>query len=152
MKRFLILFMVFGLIVGSVATADAGKKAAEMQRTVKATYVGAQLVYEYKSCVHSGRLGCVIIPTRKGEDSLTASVTDSHGQAVAVSVVDARSDRVYGTFCGNTTQPIRFHTGNKLELWVGGKWLPTWWPPYPEAPRCLPGMATKGAIRVTFSG
>lgn len=152
MKRFLILFMVFGLIAGSVATADAGKRPMETQRTVKANYLGAQLVYEYRSCVHSGRLGCVIIPTRRSEGSLTARVTDAHGQPVAVSVVDARSDRVYATFCGNTTQPIRFHPGNKLELWVGGKWLPTWWPPYPEAPQCLPGMATKGTITVTFSG
>jgi hypothetical protein len=96
----------------------------------------------------------VSIETLAGEDSLTAVVTDAHGQPVLGWVLDASEDQFYGTFCGQTTEPIRFDRGTKLELWVG-TWWPTWSPTWwfiPEGVGCFPGVATTGTIRVTLSG
>lgn len=158
MKRFLIMFMILGLIAGSVAAADAEERFERAERTVEAGYYGAQLLYQYRSCAVSGGAGCVTLDTLPSEDSLTAKVTDAHGQPVSVWVVDAAERQieldgpnlVYGTFCGQTTEPIRFEPGAQLELWVGGEWWPTW--VVPEVPRCFPGAATTGTISVTLSG
>lgn len=159
MKRFLIMFMVLGLIAGSVATAEAEQGFARTERSVEASYYGAQLLYQYRSCALSGGAGCVTLDTLPTETSLTAKVTDAHGQPVSVWVVDAAERQiesdgpnfVYGTFCGQTTEPIRFKAGAELELWVGGEWWPTWWV-VPEVPRCLPGVATTGTVSVTLWG
>lgn len=99
------------------------------------------------------------IEARPGEESLTARATDAHGQPVPVWVVDAseRQDeldgpnRVYGSFCGQTPEPIQFDPGAKLEFWVLGDWWPTWWI-VPEMPECFPGVATTGTVSVTLSG
>ena len=159
MKRFLILLMTLGLVIGSVATAEAEQRFERAERTVEASYYGAQLLYQYRSCPLSGGAGCVTIETLAGEESLTARATDAHHRPVSVWVVDASerqdeldgANRVYGRFCGYTTEPIRFDPGTKLELWVGGEWWPTWWI-IPELPPCFPGAATTGTIQVTFSG
>lgn len=154
MKKYLILFMTLGLATGSVTTAEAEQR----DRTVEVSYYGAQLLYEYRSCDFSGGAGCVTIETSAGERSLTATATDAHGLPVSVWVVDASESRggldglnkFYGSFCGQTTEPIRFDPGTKLEFWVGGEWWPRWWI-IPEV-ECFPGAATTGTIRVTFSG
>jgi hypothetical protein len=162
-KRFLVLFMVVGLMAGAVATAEAKKKPKpkpkpiRIERTVEASYYGPQVLYESRSCAPSGGAGCVTLETRATERSLTANVTDAHGQPVSVYVVDASEARcclvgpraVYGTFCGKTTEPIRFDPGTTLELWVGGDWWPTWWI-VPEVD-CSPGIATTGTLSVTLS-
>ena len=157
MKRFLVSFIALGLIGGSVSTARAEQKVERTERTVEASYLGAQLLYEYRSCALAGA-GCVTIETRVGEKALTARVTDAHGQPVSVWVVDASESQggldgpseVYGTFCGHTTKPIRFTPGATLELWVGGEWWPTWWI-VPQV-KCFPAAATTGTISVTLSG
>jgi hypothetical protein len=159
MKRFLLIFMVLGVVAGPVATADAEQGSLRAKRTVEVSYYGAQLLYQYRSCPLSGGAGCVTIDTRAGEQTLTATVTDAHGKPVSVWVVDASerqdeldgANRVYGTFCGQTTKPIRFDAGTKLELWVGGEWWPRWWI-VPEVPDCFPAAATTGTVTVTLSG
>ena len=163
-KRFLIFFMIVRLLAGAVATAEAKKKPkpkpkpepTPVERTVEASYYGPQLAYEYRSCASSGEAGCVILETRANERFLTAKAMDAHGQPVSVWVVDsseARDDNgagtVYGHFCGETTEPIRFDPGTTLELWIGGEWWPTWWI-VPEVD-CSPGIATTGTISVTLS-
>lgn len=158
MKRLFMLFVALGLISGSVATAEAGQRSKHAQRTVETSYYGAQLLYQYRSCPVSGGAGCVSLKTLPTESSLTAKVRDAHGQPVSVWVVDASERRfeldganfVYGTFCGETTEPIRFKAGAELELWLGGEWWPTWWV-VPQMPRCFPGAATTGNVRVTLS-
>ena len=165
-KRFLVLFMVLGLMAGAVATAEAKKKPkpkpkpepAPVERTVEASYYGPQLAYEYRSCAASGEAGCVTLTTRANEKSLTAKAMDAHGQPVSVWVVDASEARydldgpraVYGIFCGETTEPIQVAPGTKLELWIGGEWWPRWWG-IPD-PDCAPAIGTTGTIRVTLSG
>ena len=158
MKRFLLMFMTLGLITGSVATAEATEGSERTERTVEGRYYGAQLLYEYRSCALSGGAGCVTVQTLAHEGSLTAKVTDAHGQPVIVRVVDASTPQdgltgrseVYGTFCGETTEPIRFEPGTTLEFWVGvGEWWPpTWW----IVPSCQRGAATTGNVSVTLSG
>jgi hypothetical protein len=155
MRRFLIGFLILGLMAGSVGTAEARK--SRRVRTVVASYYGPQLLYEYRSCPPGGGAGCVTLQTRAYEKYLTANVKDAHGQPVSVWVVDSSegvdgldgAGRVYGTFCGKTTQPIRFDAGTTLELWIGGEWLPTWW----IVPRvdCSPGIGTTGTISVKLS-
>lgn len=154
MKRFLILFMILGFIAGSVATAEA----EQTERTVEVSYYGAQLSFNLRSCAIAGGAGCVTIDTHPGEASMTAVVTDAHGLPVSVRVVDGSSPlgfdgtyKTYGTFCGHTTQPIRFDPGAKLEFWVGGEWWPTWWI-IPELEGCSPSASTTGTIRVTLEG
>jgi hypothetical protein len=168
-KRFLVLFMVLGLMAGAVATAEAKKKKPKpkpeptrVERTVEASYLGPQVLYEYRPCAPSAGAGCVTLETRANEGFLTANVTDAHGQPVSVYVVDTSEARydldgpsaIYGTFCGKTTEPIRFDPGTTLELWVGGQWWPTEWGPtwfVPKPPRCAPAIGTTGTISVTLS-
>ena len=157
MKRFLISFVILGLMAGSVAAAEA-EESNGGERAVEASYYGPQLLYHFRSCAPSGGAGCVTLETRANERSLTAHAVDAHGQPVSVWVVDASQDRdprhgasaVYGTFCGKTTEPIRFDPDTTLELWIGGEWWPTWW----IVPKvdCSPGLATTGTVQVTLSG
>ena len=157
MKRFLIISMTLGLMLGCLATAGAEQRAPGAKRTVEASYLGAQLLYEYRSCPLSGGSGCVTLETLPTEGALTARATDAHGQPVSVWVVDASEgrggldgpNRVYGSFCGKTTETIWFEPGTTLELWVGGEWWPTWWI-VPKV-KCFPGAATTGTISVTLS-
>ena len=159
MKRLVMSFMVLGLVMGAVATAEAKRtNPKRVERTVEDSYYGAQLLYQYRSCPLSGGAGCVVLETRGDEASLTATATDAHDLPVSVWVVDASerqleldgANRVYGRFCGRTSKPISFEPGATLEFWIGGEWWPTWWI-VPELPECFPGVATTGTISVTLS-
>ncbi|HVF12519.1 MAG TPA: hypothetical protein VNA87_05480 [Actinomycetota bacterium] len=154
MRRFLLTMMAIGLTVVSVAAEGSPR----VERKVEASYFGTQLLGEYRACTSLGAAGCVPLKTNAGEGFLTARVSDAHGQPVNVWVVDASEDRlgldgpnkVYGRFCGETTQPISFNPGADLEFWVGDGWWPAWWI-YPKLPDCMPGEATTGTIQVTLS-
>lgn len=146
MKRFLILLVALGLIAGSVATAEA--KRSRVERTVEATYAGPWLPFGNWACAPSEHRGCVTITTGPKESFLSAKVTDAHGQPVLVQVwseynYEGTSPIFYGSFCGETTNPIRFPAGVTLKLWVG----------YfgPSVPDCGVGLATTGTVEVTLS-
>src|SRR5688572_1748695 len=152
MKRFLVVFMVLGLIAGSVATAEAKKRPKRVQRTVEARYNGNWLPFGTRVCdAPSGGIGgCVWIETRATEAFLSAKVTDAHGQPVFVEVVAWSSDSIYpielGDFCGETDAPISFDPGTTLDLWVGQH---VWHPG--AAGSCEGTMGTTGTISVTLS-
>ncbi len=55
----------------------------------------------------------------------------------------------YGSFCGQTPEPIVVDPRVKLEFWIG-YWWPRWWI-IPEV-ECDPGITTTGTITVTLSG
>ena len=149
MKRFLILFMILGLIAGSAAEAkQAGRKRIE--RTVEGTYNGTWLPFGNRVCASTSGVGCMTVTTGANESYLSAKVTDAHGQPVFVTVfeqnTDARYDEVppyYGSFCGETTRPMKIRPGRTYELWVGYWNL--------SLPSCVPGMATTGTVSVTLS-
>lgn len=143
MKRLLLVFMVIGLIVGSVATAEAeGKKrAARVERTVEGSY-GPPYLAPVTGCKSlMGPWACLIVETRPTEAFFTAEVTDAHGQPVFVAVVS--QFRTLATFCGETTRPIRFNPGAGLEFRVGGDSAQL------ECP--VNSVKTTGTIGVTLS-
>lgn len=155
MKRFLILFMILGLIAGSVATAEAeqaGRKRVE--RTVEGTYDTQFVPYGglvTNTCDRETTVGCVIIETRSKEAFFSAKVEDAHGQPVLVTVTDIPTPfgvpHTYGTFCGETKEPIAFDRGEGLRFSIG-YWdpgLPTNWA------SCPPGFGTTGTVSVTLS-
>jgi hypothetical protein len=154
MKRFLIMFAVLGLVAASMATAEAKKPRKRVERTVEGTYdtqfvpFGGLVTH---TCAKKDAKGCVIIDTRANEAYFTARAVDAHGQPVLVTVTgwspDAGPGRTYGTFCGETEEPIAFDRGEKLRFSLGywDQGLPTNWA------SCPPGFGTTGMISVTLS-
>ncbi|MDQ3962941.1 MAG: hypothetical protein M3277_03385 [Actinomycetota bacterium] len=153
MKRFLIALMLFGLIGGTLAAAEA-KRPRRVERTVEGTYETQFVPYGgwvTDTCAAEATVGCVAIETRLNEAFFTARVEDAHGQPVLVTVTDVGTaqfgpSRTYGTFCGETEEPIAFDRGEDL-IFSAGYWdpgLPSW-------PSCSPGFGTTGTISVTLS-
>jgi hypothetical protein len=153
MKRFLIMFIVLGLIVASVATANAKKRPARAERSLQGSYNTQFVPFSSlvrHTCTRSGAGGCVTVQTRSRESSLTAKVSDAHGQPVLVTVTGPGSNTQwieYGTFCGETDQPISFDPGVELAFHIG------YWDPYLPTPwaDCPPGFGTTGKINVTLT-
>lgn len=152
-KRFLILFMVLGLLAGSVATTEAKRasKPGRVERTVEGRY-GARLE-PYTECNQGRALyGCVVVDPRSTEAFFTAKVTDDHGQPVFVQVVDGGGGRI-GTFCGETTEPMSFDTGSRLEFLIEpvphffSHWGAGWLGPLD----CPYRLRSTGTISVTLS-
>jgi hypothetical protein len=150
MKRSIVLFLVLGMIFGSIASAEAAKKKKpkKVSRTVEGSYDAPALIVA-GTCSQTGAVGCVAIQTTLAEKFLTASVTDQHGQAVYVSVQadtdgNNQDDVVYGSFCGETTEPIAVDPGAALHLWVGVT-------PDPAMAGCAPAAATSGTVSATLS-
>ena len=151
MKRFLILVLVLGLIAGSVSTAAASKKTKRVERTVEGNY---GVVPEPTTGCNAdrGSFACVVVDTRLREAFFSAKVTDAHGQPVFVQVVTPGGGRV-ATFCGETTHPISFDAGSRLEFLIEpapyffSHWGVGWVGPLD----CPYRMKTSGSISVTLS-
>ena len=149
MKRFLTMFMILGLVFGSVATAESKKKPQRTSRTVEGSYDSPVLTL-YGRCAESGGIGCVSFTTGQNERFLTAEVVDAHGLPVFVLVrseaegngFPAEGTETYGTFCGETTEPIAVPAGETVQFWVGAAL---------SVYGCQPGVATAGTITATFS-
>lgn len=153
MKRFLIVFMILGLIGGSVVTAEANHAARKrVERTVEGTYA-TTFVPPYIVCSRHGGLGCVTIETREHDAFLTGKVVDAHGQPVFVQVWAADTDPEghsieYGSFCGETREPIAFDRGDDIILVVGYFWIHDL---VPYLAKCRPMFGTTGRVSVTLS-
>ena len=151
MKRFMIMFMILGLVVGSVATAEAGKKKKPVKTTREAQgSYQAPTPVAAGGCAQTDAVGCVTIPSGPGEIYVTASVTDTTGLPVAVSVQadldgNQQAETVYGSFCGTTAEPIAIDAGATIQFWVGPS-------PAGALAGCGPGiLATQGTVDVVFS-
>lgn len=156
MRRFLVGFLVLGLLVGSVGAAHAAQERPRAERTVERSY--GPYPAPVTGC--NGALdtfACALILTRTTEAFFTAKVTDAHGQPVNVEmeVWCGGYGTWYGTecgprarFCGETSTPIRFPPGAILAVHVG---LPNGgvseWPQTP-CPAHL--VKTTGTIKVTL--
>lgn len=144
MKRFLILFMIIGLVAGSVATAEASKrkKATRVERTVESSYQGP-FIAQVTGCDMLGvKWGCLYVDTLAQEAFFTAKVTEAHGQPVFFEVF--ADDQTIGSFCGKTTDPVSFPSGATLRFHVGIGW------PFPvDCPANR--ITTTGTISVTLS-
>ena len=149
MKRILVLSMVLGLVFGSIAAADAGKKKKpkKVTREAQGAY-DAPTPVAVGGCAQTGAIGCVTIPSGPGERYVTVTVTDATGTPVPVSIQadldgNAQSDTTYGAFCGETSEPVLVDEGVTLQFWVGLT-------PGSVALAC-PGVATQGTVDVVFS-
>lgn len=149
MKRSLILFMVLGLIAGSMGTAEAEQRFERTERTVEVSY-GPYSAPVSPCNGPAGSLACAVVETRATEDFFTAKVTDAHGQPVFVQV----SGGYFGTFCGETTRPISFDPGSRLEFRIEptpnffSHWGTGWVGPLD----CPYRLKTTGTISVTLWG
>lgn len=153
MKKILVLFMILGLVVGSITTAEAGKKKKKrkkpkrVEREAQGTYAApATLV---GNCTQQDGIGCMTIQAGPKEKFVTAKVTDDHGQPVAIRVSadldgDSSTETTYGDFCGETEEPIKVDPGTALVFWVGRADVAI-----PMG--CAPGIATQGTLDVVFS-
>ncbi len=147
MKLFLILFMVLGVIAGSVASAEAKKKPQRATRTVEGSY-DSPVLGLYGECAGSHGVGCVSFSIEAKERFVTAKVHDAHGLPVFVFIRSTASgafgegSESYGSFCGETTEPVAVPPGAELEFWVGAA---------ASVYECAPGIATSGTITATFS-
>ena len=150
MKRLMIFSIVLAVMAGSVATVEAknGEKPTRVERTVEGSYA-TQFVPFNVYCYERGGVGCVEIKTRKHEAFLTAKAVDAHGQPVLVQVWGWGDGPVhtndYGSFCGETDEPIAFDRGADVYLVVGydGGGAPM--------SECRPGIGTTGTVSVTLS-
>ena len=147
MKRSVIMLMILGLVLGSVATAESKRKPKRTTRTIEGSYA-SPAIFLYGSCATSDGIGCVSFTTKANERFVTAKVVDAHGLPVFAMVREEHiSDpvegaEVYGTFCGETTEPIVVPPGENIQFWVGA--------PFAVA-GCQPGAGTTGTVTATFS-
>ena len=123
MKRILVLMMVLGLVFGSIAAADAGKKKkkkappapVKVERVVEVTYdhpgigaTAAGLGGGYPVSFPDP----MDIPVTADELYVKVEIIDASGQKVAGSIgqgdVDGNgvNDDLYGQFCGSHEEPI----------------------------------------------
>ncbi len=152
MKRFLIMFMVLGLIAGAASTAGATKnRPKRVERTVEGNY-GA-VPEPFTGCnADRGSFACVVVDARPTEAFFSAKVMDAHGQPVFVQVVTQGGERV-ANFCGETTHPLSFNAGSTLEFLIEpspyffSHWGVEWVGPLD----CPYRMKTSGSISVTLS-
>ena len=147
MKRFMMVVMIVGLVVGSVATAESKRKPQRTTCTIEGSYA-SPAIFLYGSCAESGGVGCVSFTTEANERFVTAKVVDAHGLPVFAMVREEHiSDpvegaEVYGTFCGETTEAIAVPPGRNLQFWVGAPFA---------VYGCQPGAGTTGTVTATFS-
>ncbi len=120
MKRIVIALMILGLVVGSIATAEASSPQ-RVERTVEGSY-GPPYVPPVTGCHDlQGPWACLVVATRSTEAFFTAKVTDAHGQPVFASYYS--DDGISGTFCGETTRPIAFTPGSSIQFRLGIDWV-----------------------------
>ena len=145
MKRFLILFMIFGLLVGSVATAEAGKKKkpVRVERVVEFEYqCPCPGLFQLGTATGGDpNLGGGAIPVGADDLYLTAEAVDTTGQAVAVSVQQddgTGANAPTGEFCTKTEEPIALTPGREIRIFIG-------------LPLICPSVSVGGTITFTLS-
>jgi hypothetical protein len=141
MKRTVILFVIMGMLTGSIASAEAKNRPRRVERTVVGSY--GPYPAPVTGCNSAlGPFACLILDSHSKESFFTAKVTDAHGQPVSVEVSGD-----YGfsaTFCGETARPVRFPAGSTLEFDLGARWFTSLHCPANR-------IKTTGTISVTLS-
>lgn len=154
MRRIVALTMILGLILGAVATAEAGKKrkpkrTTRVMREVEVTYdgpavgVGAAGVGACFVALNS----CGNVAIGPDDRFMEVEVTDASGTAVQLDLGQDTDEATVGTevdlgtICGASNEPIAIQApGVPITTfpWAFG------------SPDC-PGVATTGTIKFTFS-
>jgi hypothetical protein len=147
MKRFLILALVIGLVFGSIATADAGKKkkkkSKRIERVVEARYEAPAAIGV--GGVGGGCVGCPALPNGANETWMKVEVTDDvlPIAGVELSPGDADGDGFQdsGWFVCGESEWIAIPEGVAMQSF-----------PWAVAgPSCPGGGATSGTIKITYS-
>ena len=148
MKRLVVLIAVLGLIVGSVATADAAKKKKKAKpRVAEGTYANPAIGIPgvVGSAAAGGAVEFPILPT---ESFVSVEITDDGGQPV-IATMSQDTDpstptwEIFATICGKTDGAVEIAPGVALRVSV-------YTIPGPDHPTCT-GPATSGTIKATFS-
>ena len=156
MKRFLIIFIVLGVIAGSAAAAEAknGPRRAQ-RRTVEGSYCNPFAVWPPVPVCGWNQIR---VHTLESERFLTAKVADAHGQPLYVEVYEGApslfarihqslggdpGETLVGSFCGETIEALSFPPGARLTLSIVTGVPPSSCP--------TGGFATTGSASVTLS-
>ena len=158
MKRFMIMFMVLGLIAGSIATAEAAKKRkpkqpVRIERVVDLEYSAPGIgvttpAASGGACPFADPTTqqCIEIPLQPGETWIKVELTDATGLPPIgyISQGDTDGDGIgnlYGDFCGGHEEAIPMESLNPVRIsFYNG-----------VNPECAPSAATTGTIKVTLS-
>lgn len=142
-QRSVVMLMSLGLLAGAVGTAEAGKHR-RVERTIQGSYQAYPTPVTGCNSA-TGPWACLIVRTRPTEAFFSASIADTHGQPVLVTVYSQESHLM--SFCGRTTRPIAIQPGVTLSFDVGQGRAP--FIPMPPCPQHL--IKTTGTIKVTLS-
>lgn len=145
MRKLLVAAVVSGLIVGSVATAEAGKKKApkKTSRVAEATYIAPARFYATSG---SDNIGGASFATGSGESFVSVTIEDDLGLDVSAAVgQDPEGDGTVTTtaFCTSTEEPLPITPGLEVTVFVFVGPC--------TSPSPAPAFATQGKIVATFS-
>ena len=156
MRRFVALFLILGLVFGSIATAEAAKKkkkkkVVKVERVVELPYqcpcgpkvMGAQLGF----WLAGGAFGGGPVATGGEDKFVQIEVTDTTGSAVAVQLSidtdgDFQADTDVGEACGATEDPLSVPLpGSQISVFVFDG----------TCTDGTPSVAVSGVVKLTFS-
>lgn len=146
MRKLLVAAVVSGLIAGSVATAEAGKKKKAPKKTTRvaeATYVAPARFYFAPT---GDNIGGAAFPTGAGETYVSVTIEDDLGMDVSAAVgQDPEGDTTVATtnFCTSTEEPLPITPGLDVTVFVFAGPC--------TSPQPAPAFATQGKIVATFS-
>ena len=154
MKRFVALFLILGLVFGSVATAEAGKKKKKpkrVERTMEVPYSAPGFGTASVGVGCSPALGsCGNFAMGADDHFATITLTDATGTPTPFSVAQDTEpgdptntiETNHGTFCGTTgDDPLQILPGYEMTIfiWAWGDAI------------CPTGFGTTGTVTATFS-
>lgn len=145
MRKLLVIAVVAGLLVASVASANAAKKKAPKKttRVAEASYVAPAYFYWAPT---GDNVGGVKFPTGAGESYVSIEISDSAGMDVSASVgQDPEGDNTVSTtpFCTSTEEPVPIEPGLEVTVFV--------YVGPCTSPSPAPAFATQGTVTATFS-
>ena len=145
MRKLLVVAVVSGLLVSSVASAEAGKKKAPKKttRVAEASYVAPAYFYWAPT---GDNIGGAVFPTGAGESYVSIEISDSAGMDVSAAVgQDPEGDNTVSTtsFCTSTEEPVPIEPGLEVTVFV--------YVGPCTSPSPAPAFASQGTITATFS-
>lgn len=145
MRKLLVAALVSGLVVGSIASAEAGKKKApkKTSRVAEANYAAPARFYFAPT---GDNIGGAAFASGSDEKFVSVTIEDDLGMDVSAAVgQDPEGDNTVSTtaFCTSTEEPLPITPGLEVTVFVYAG------PCTDPAP--APAFATQGKIVVTFS-
>lgn len=145
MRKLLVAAVVAGLVTGSVATAEAGKKKApkKVTRVAEGIYVAPARFWWAPT---GDNIGGAKFATGTGENFVSVTIEDDAGMDVSAALgQDPEGDGTVSTtdFCTITDEPIAITPGLEVTVFV--------YVGPCTSPAPAPAFATQGKVVATFS-